>query len=66
MNESGTNFAECGRRVGSGRKVEGAIGFLVNVRELQLEYERVLHEALLLAVLLYVSETNDMARKGEI
>ena len=40
----------------SGRVV-GAISSLVNVRDLQLERVRVLHETLLVPVLMYGSET---------
>ena len=39
------------------RKVAGAIKSLFNARDLQLECARVLHEALLVSVLLYGSET---------
>ena len=41
----------------SGRKVAGAIRFMVNVRSLQLECARVLPESLLVPVLSYGSET---------
>ena len=41
----------------SGRKVTGAIRYLVDSRSLQLECARLLHEALLMPVLLYGSET---------
>ena len=41
----------------SGRRVAGAIRFLVNVRGLQLECARVLHETLLVPFLIYGSET---------
>ena len=43
------------RRMASGRRVEGAIRYLVNVRELQLECARVLHETLIVPVLMYGS-----------
>ena len=43
--------------MGSGRKVASAIRSLVNARDLQLEYARVLHETLLVPVLMYGSET---------
>ena len=42
MDESGTDVAECHRKVASGRKVAGAIRSLVNVRGLQLELESAL------------------------
>ena len=41
----------------SGRRVAGAIRFLVNVRSLHLECARVLHESLLMPVLTYSSGT---------
>ena len=40
-----------------GRRVPGAIRFLVNVRGLQLECAWVLHETLFVTVLIYSSET---------
>ena len=43
LDESGTDEAECSRKVGSGRRVAGAIRTLVNARNLQLECARVLH-----------------------
>ena len=57
MNESGTYEAGCSRVVVSGRRVAGAIRFLVNARSLQLDCARVLHELLLVSVLTYGSET---------
>ena len=36
-----------------GRRVTGAIRYLVNARSLQLECSRVLHESLLMPVLTY-------------
>ena len=41
----------------SGRRVAGAIRSLVNARDLQLEFARVLHETLIVPVLMYGSET---------
>ena len=38
LDESGTDGAECSRKVGSGRMVAGAIRSLVNARNLQLEF----------------------------
>ena len=35
--ESGTDGAECSRKVGSGRRVAGAIRSLVNAKDLQIE-----------------------------
>ena len=51
LDESGTNDAECCRKVAVGRKVAGAIRFLVNATVLQLEYARVLNEGLLVPAL---------------
>ena len=49
LDESGSDEAECSRKVASGRRVAGAITSLVNVR--------VLHESLLVPVLTYGSGT---------
>ena len=57
FDESGTDEAECSRKVASGRKVAGAIGSLVNARSLELECVIVLHESLLVPLLTYDSET---------
>ena len=57
LDESGTDEAECSRKVASGRRVAGTIRSLVNARDLQLECARVLHETLLVSVLTYWSET---------
>ena len=57
LDESGTEGAECSRKVASRRGVAGAIRSLVNARDLHLECARVLHETLLVPVLLYDSET---------
>ena len=57
MDESGTDGAECSRKLLSGRKVAGAVKSLVNARDLQLECARVLHETLFVPVLMYGSET---------
>ena len=46
-NESGTDDAECCRKVASGKKVAGAIRSLINTSGLQLEFVRVLNEGLL-------------------
>ena len=55
LDESDTDGATCRRKVASGRRVAGAIRFLVNARDLQLDCARVLHETLLVHVLLYGS-----------
>ena len=57
LNESGINEVECSRKMVSGRRVAGAIRSLVNARILQLEWDKVLHESLLVPVLTYGSET---------
>ena len=57
INKSGTDDAECRRKVASGRKVADAIKAPVNVRGVQLECARVLHKGLFVPVLLYGSET---------
>ena len=53
MDESGTNGAECNRKLVSRRRIAGEIRSLVNARDLQLESARVLHETLLMLVLMY-------------
>ena len=53
LDESGTDGAECSRKVASGRRVAGAMRSLVNARGLQLECARVLHETLLVPVFIY-------------
>ena len=50
MDESGTDGAECSRKVASGKRVTDAIRSLVNTRGLRLE-------SLLVPVLTYGSET---------
>ena len=55
--ESGTDNAEYCRKVASRRKAASVIMFVVNVRGLQLECARMLHESLLVHVLLCDSET---------
>ena len=57
LNESGIDVAGYCRKVMSRGKVTGIVRSLVNVRDLQLEYVRVLHEALLVHALSYNSET---------
>ena len=54
---SGTDRAERSRKVASEKGVAGTIRSIVNVRDLQLECFRVLHETLFIAVLMYGSET---------
>ena len=55
--ESGTDEAKCSREVANGRRVAGATRSLVDARDLQLMWARVLHETLLVPVLMYSSET---------
>ena len=57
LDEPGADRAECNRKVANGRRVAGAIRFLVNIRDLQLECVRFLHETLLVSVLMCGSET---------
>ena len=57
LDESGTDETECSRKVASGRRVAGAVRFLVNARSLQLKCARVLPESLLVLVFMYGSET---------
>ena len=57
LKESGTDGAECSRKAASGRRVAGAIRFLVNARDLKHECARILDETLLVPVLTYGSET---------
>ena len=64
MDESGTDEAECTKKVVSGRRVSCTIRFLVNARSLQLECARFLHESLLVPVLKCGSETMD--GEGEV
>ena len=56
LDESGTDGAECSRKVVSGRMVASVIRSLVNARDLQLECARVWHETLLVPSLMYGSE----------
>ena len=56
LDESGTDGAKCGRKVVSGMMVAGAIRSLVNARDMQLGWARVLHETLLVLVLVYGNE----------
>ena len=55
LDESGVDGVECGRKVASGMRVAGAIRPLVNVKDLQVECARVLHETLLVLVIMYGS-----------
>ena len=52
LDESGTNGAECSRKVASGKTVACAIRSLVNVRDLQFQYAKVLHATLLEPILM--------------
>ena len=64
MDESGTDEAECNKKVARGSSVAGAFRYLVNAVSLQIECARVLHEPLLVPVLMYGSETM-IWREGE-
>ena len=57
LDGSGTDEAECSRKLVNGRRIAGTIRSLVNARSLQLECTRVLNESLLVPVLAYGSET---------
>ena len=57
LDESLTDEAECNRKVVGGRRVSGAIRYLVNARSLHFECAKVLHESLLVLVLTYGNET---------
>ena len=61
LDESGTDEAECYRKVASGRRVAVAVKPLVNRRCLLIECAKVLHEILLVPVLMYGYEA--MIRK---
>ena len=56
LDEAGIDWAECSWKVTSGRRVAGAITFLVNARDLEIECARFLHETLLVLVLKYFNE----------
>ena len=56
LDKSGTDEAECSWKVASGRREAAAIRSLVNARNLQLEFARVLHETLLVPILTCSSE----------
>ena len=56
FNETGINRSECSRKVARGGRVAGAIRFLNNARDLQLQCVRVMHETLLLPVLIFGCE----------
>ena len=57
LDESGTDEAECRRKLASERRVGDAIRPLFNGKGLQLRCFSVLHETLLVPVLMYGSET---------
>ena len=57
LDKSGTDEAECSRKLACGRRGAGAIRSLVNARYLQIECAKVLHETLLVPILTYGSET---------
>ena len=66
LDKSDTDGAECSRKVANGSRVAGAIRSLVNARDLQFEYTRVLHETLLVPVLMYDSETSYGKRRRDL
>ena len=51
LDESGTDDADCSRKVASGRRVAGAIRSLVNAMSLELQCARVPLKSLLVPVL---------------
>ena len=55
--ESGTDGEECHRNVASGIRVAGTIRTLVNARNLQPKYARVLHESLFVPFVMYGNVT---------
>ena len=57
LDKSGTDGAECSRRVASASSAASVIKSLVNVSDLQLECARVLHETLIVPFLIYGNET---------
>ena len=57
LDVSGTDRAECSRKMASRRRGSGAIRSLINARDLQLEFDRVLHETLLVPVFTYGRDT---------
>ena len=57
LDKSGTDGAECNRKMASWRRVAGAIRSLVSARDLHRECTRVLHETFLVPFLMYDSET---------
>ena len=57
LSKSGTNEAECGKKVVSGRRVASAIRSLVNACSLLFECASFLHESLLVPALTHGSET---------
>ena len=57
LHESDTDVAECLRELASERHIAGVIRSLINGKVLQFECGNMLHEALLMPVLLYGSET---------
>ena len=66
LGEAGTDGAESSRKVTSGKRVASAVRSLVNGRDLQFEYARLLHEKLLVSALMYGSETMLWKGEGEI
>ena len=54
---SGTDEAECSRKVVSGRREVGTVKSLVNATSLKLQCARVLNQSLLVPVLTYSRET---------
>ena len=57
LDEAGIDGAEYSRKVATGRRVANVISSLVNVRNFQLKFARLLHETLLVPVLMYGCKT---------
>ena len=57
LDELDTDESECRMKVATGIRISGAIRPLVNDWDLQLECARVLHESLIMAFLMFSSET---------
>ena len=56
LDEGDTDGEECSRKVASGRRVASTIRSIVNVRDLQIECARELHETDLVPLLMYGSK----------
>ena len=57
LDESGTDEAECNKKVVRERRIGGPIRSLVKTWGLQFQYAGVLHKSLLIPIFMYGSET---------